>query len=196
MGAKLTTDTDIRADEKSGRSRPRRKIILNTPPRSKSEARPELANHPRKRNALGVERMAKMLPKNHAKTATASQSRPVVIGKTPNRNASEGIATAGGTDNQKQPGEKETSRNRGRMFVAILVAALMLGVFNSSALVNRVRGLPAGPVEDRIITTAETWNGWMENQGLSGYIEVARTYVAALKDKRWRDLERQITFSH
>ncbi len=186
MGVKITTDTDIAAGEKSGRSRPRRKIILNTPPRPKSAMLPVPANRPRKRNALGVERMAKMLPK----APTASQSRPVVISKPHNHKASEEVETAWGCDDQNQPDEKETSRNCGRMFVAILVATLMLGAFNSSALVNRVRSLPAGPVEDRIITAAEDWHGWMEKQGLSDYIDVARAYVATLKDKRWRDLER------
>ncbi len=186
MGAKLTTDTDIAMGEKSSRSRPRRKIILNTPPKSKSETLPIPANRPRKRNALGVERMAKMLPK----APTASPTRPIVISKSQNHNGSGEVETAWGCDDQKQPDEKETSRNRGRMFVAILVATLMLGIFNSSALVNRVRGLPAGPVEDRIINVAEAWHGWMEKKGLSGYIDVARAYVASLKDKRWRDLER------
>jgi len=186
MGAKFTSDDDMATGDKPGRSRPRRKIILNTPPRSKSEVQPVPAGRPRKRNALGVERMAKML----RKAATASQSRPVVIRKAPSGKVSDETETAWDLDDRNQPDEKEISRNRGRMLVAILVATLMLGIFNSSALVNRVRGLPAGPVEDRIIAISEIWHGWVENKGLSGYIDVARAYVAALKDKRWRDLER------
>ncbi len=186
MGAKLTTDGDITTNDKPGRAKPRRKIILNTPPRSKTEVRPVPASRPRKRNALGVERMAKMLPK----AAKASQSRPVVINKSQNHNACGEVETAWGCDDQNKPDEKETSRNCRRMLMAILVATLLLGIFNSSALVNRVRGLPAGPVEDRIIDTAEIWHGWMEDRGLSGYIDVARTYVVSLKDKGWQDLKR------
>ena len=186
MGAKLTTDGDIATSDKPGCAKSRRKIILNTPSRSKSEVRPVPASRPRKRNALGVARMAKMLPK----AAKASQSRPVVISKSQNHDACDKVETAWGMDDRNRPDEKETSRNSRRMLVAILVATLMLGVFNSSALVNRVRSLPAGPVEDYIINIAETWHGWVEDRGLSGYIDVARAYVASLKEKRWQDLKR------
>jgi len=190
MGAKETTDTETRTVEKSGRAKPRRKIILNTSPGTKSGARPVPASQPRKRNALGAERMTRILPKNLAKSAVAAQFRQVVISKETNWNISENIGSAWDVSGQNEPNEEDTSRNRRRMVVAIMVATLMLGLFNSSALVNRVRGLQAGPVEDRIINTAEAWHGWMENQELSGYIDVARAYVATLKDKRWQDLER------
>ena len=84
--------------------------------------------------------------------------------------------------------EEDTSQNRGRMLIAMLVATLLLGVLNSTGLLSWVRGLPAGPVEDRIIMSAETWHEWMEDRGLDEYMAGMRKLVETLKEVNWQDI--------
>ncbi len=187
MAAKKTKSIQLKTRSRSGRAKSKRKIILNTPEKSQSGARKATARLPRKRNALGVKRVARILSKEFPETEEVAKPRRVAINKALYENSPEEFDAPWVLAYRDEPSEADTSRNRGHMLLAILVATLMLGVFNSNALVGWVRGLPAGPVEDGIILSAETWHGWMEKRGLDDYMAGARKYVEALKDMRWHD---------
>lgn len=84
------------------------------------------------------------------------------------------------------PGDDEdTGRNYRRMLRTLLVAALLLGIFNSGALFSWVRGLPAGTIEAGIIVSSETWHHWMEEAGVSDYIVRIREQIQSLKNADW-----------
>lgn len=72
-----------------------------------------------------------------------------------------------------------------RVFGAMLIAALLLAVFNSQGLVSWVLGLPSGPIEDEIVRLAKIWHSWMDALGVSDYIGLARDQVRSLKEARW-----------
>jgi len=187
MAAKKTKSIQLKTRTRSGRAKSKRKIILNTPEKPASDARKATARIPRKRNALGVERVARIAPKNMPEAEEGVKPRRVAISKALYENTPEEFDAPWVLAYRDEPSEADTSRNRGQMLLAILVATLMLGVFNSNALVGWVRGLPAGAVEDDIILSAETWHGWMEKRGLDKYMAGARKYIETLKDMRWRD---------
>ncbi len=189
MAAKKTTG--IKARTKPRRARSKRKIILHTPPKPDSasatvqEERP--ASRPRKRNALGAERVARIVLKDTPGSEETREFQSVSFHKARHWKKPADFDAPWFQSSRDRPTPEDTRRNRARMLQAMLVATLMLGIFNSNALVSWVRGLPAGPVEDRIIFLAETWNDWMDAGGLSDYMADLRTYVRSLKEKRWQD---------
>jgi hypothetical protein len=185
MAAKKTKSIKVKAKTRSGRAKTKRKIILNTPAKPQPSARKVTARIPRKRNALGAERVARITPKDIPEADEVAKPRRVAISKTLYENTPEEFDAPWVIAYRDEPSEEDTSRNRGQMLLAIMVATLMLGVFNSSALVNWVRGLPAGPVEDGIISSSETWHGWMEDRGLDEYMAGMQKYVETLKQDRW-----------
>ena len=84
--------------------------------------------------------------------------------------------------------EVETIRTRAKMMRAMLIAALFLAIFNSTSLVQYVRGLPTGKVEDTVIALAETWHEHMNKNRLTELIVVIRGKVLAFKESSWSDL--------
>ncbi len=185
MAAKKTKSIQLKTKNRSRRAGSKRKIILNTPEKSQPGAKKSTTRIPRKRNALGVKRVARIIRKNVSETEEVAKPRRVAINKALYENSPEEFDAPWVIAYRDEPSEEQTSRNRGHMLLAILVATLMLGVFNSNALVSWVRGLPAGDIEDRIISTTEIWNGWMEKRGLDEYMAAARKYIENMKEANW-----------
>jgi len=171
------------------RAKTRRKLVVKTVGKSSEDAHnppaQETANPPRRRNALGAIRVVDSDPLSANQPEKVSGQRSVTISKAVYERAQEGFDAPWDHAHADDTTEEGTSRNSVRMLKAMLLATLILSVFNSGAMVNWVRGLPAGPVEDRIILTAEVWHEWMEDEGLSDYMASARDYVQSLKERGW-----------
>ena len=78
-----------------------------------------------------------------------------------------------------------TERNWVRVLLAMIITFVLMAVFNSEALLVWVRGLPAGVIEDKLITGVEVWHGWMTSLGASDFITIAREQVRLLKEATW-----------
>ncbi len=167
------------------RRKPALKRVSKTSENTHNSPVQETANSPRRRNALGAIRVVDIDPLSANQPEKAAGLRSVTINKAVYEKTQAGFDAPWDHAHAEATTEEDTSRNSTRMLKAMLLATLMLGVFNSGALVNWVRGLPAGPVEDRIILTAEVWHEWMEDEGLSDYIASMRDYVQSLKERDW-----------
>jgi len=141
---------------------------------------------PRKRNALGAGRVARIKPQVASEHTQAHKTRPAAISKAFYQKSPEDFYAPWDQASRDEHAPEDTRRNYIRLQKALLVAALMLGIFDSGGLLSWVRGLPAGPIEDRIIVSVETWHGWMEDRGLSDYLARVRKYVQSLKEKGWQ----------
>ncbi len=85
--------------------------------------------------------------------------------------------------------ELETTGTFKRMFYAMLLAAFILALFHSAALVTYVRGLPIGPVEDTIIAVSEAWHEQMQRNGMTGLFATMDEQMKTLHDATWEDVE-------
>jgi len=196
MAAKETTSIKVRTPAKSQakttRASPKRKIRLKKPIKPDTGVEAALverpASRPRKRNALVARRVSKADPeKNAPEPEVAPRAQPLAISRALYENIPQDFHAPWLQSPGDEPSAEDTSRNRGRMLRVILVASVVLGVFNSDALVNRVRNLPAGPVEDRIIIAAETWHEWMGSRNLTTYITYMRKQIQSLKEADWKN---------
>jgi len=187
----IKVKTPVKFRAKTGRVKPKRKIKLKrtTRPDTGALAAPmeKPASRPRKRNALVARRVPKVNPYNvpEPESEVVPRARPVAISRALYENIPEDFQAPWIPAPDDETSAEDTSRNRGRMLGVILVASAILGVFNSDALVNRVRNLPAGPVEERIINAAETWHQWMEAEKLTTYISTMRKQIESLKEANW-----------
>lgn len=178
---------------KASPTKSRRKIII------KKRAKPETetaattverpTSRPRQRNALMAKRVPRNIPAPVVEAVEISKPRPVAIDKALYENIPENYHAPWMPPELEDiiEDDVQVSKNPPRMLLALLVATFLLAVFNSGALVNWVRKLPAGPVEDSIIVSAETWHDWMETEGLSDYIDTMRKSVQSLKKVNWSD---------
>lgn len=79
----------------------------------------------------------------------------------------------------------DTGRNWVRVLSAMILAAVLMAVFNSEALLGWVRGLPVGGIEEKIIAGVEVWHGWMTSYGAGDFIAMVREQVRLAKDTTW-----------
>lgn len=185
--------TIIKAKKKAissrAKARARNKVVAKKVAKPKSNAKKRIEkappSRPRSRNAIGAIREVVVAPMQVQGSENAASLRRVAIDRALYDNKSADYDAPWVQACLDEPTQEDTSRNRGRMLGAILVATLVLGVFNSGALVNRVRGLSAGPIEDRIISASEIWHEWMEAQELGDYVIYVRKYIQDLKETGW-----------
>lgn len=85
------------------------------------------------------------------------------------------------TDEEK----RTTWRNVRRTAVAMLVAALVLAVFNSDGLSVWARNLPGHPVSDRIVYAADQWHELMQTLGPARISQTVRDFVQDLRYQGW-----------
>lgn len=82
----------------------------------------------------------------------------------------------------------ETRANRRRVLAALVLAGLVLGVFNSGALVHYAGGLGYNEFTMRAITLAERWDRLMRENRLTLVTSQLRDMAAQARRSRWRDL--------
>lgn len=82
----------------------------------------------------------------------------------------------------------ETRANRRRVLAALVLAGLVLGVFNSGALVHYAGGLGYNGFTMRVITLAERWDRLMRENRLTLVTSELRDMAARARRSRWRDL--------
>lgn len=82
----------------------------------------------------------------------------------------------------------ETGKNRRRVFLALVVAGGVLGVFNSGGLVQYSYDLAEMPFGPRLIVLSEKWHGLMQEQKATRVVEQIRDTVMLARQSRWRDL--------
>lgn len=87
---------------------------------------------------------------------------------------------------QTPPAPKPMSGRR--VAQALLVAAVILAVFNSGALVQYARGLSDKMFGPPIITASETWHAMMERGRLTGLTEQIRQIVSQARQSSWDDI--------
>jgi len=85
--------------------------------------------------------------------------------------------------------ENETTKTFKRSLYAMLFGLLILALFHSASLVNYVRGLPIGPVEDTVIAVSEAWHEQMEKNGMTELFTLLDEGVTALHDATWDDFD-------
>ncbi|GAB4240474.1 MAG: hypothetical protein Kow0032_28150 [Methyloligellaceae bacterium] len=82
----------------------------------------------------------------------------------------------------------DTRGNRRRVLAALSLAALILSVFNSGALVTYTGGLAGSPLGLRVAIASEDWHALMEKSRMTGVVESIRGAVATVRHSSWQDL--------
>ncbi len=83
---------------------------------------------------------------------------------------------------------EETRCNRRRVLAALSLAALVLFVFNSGALVRYTGDLSETIAGRYTIELAERWHGLMEEHRMTRVVEEIRGAVMEARHSRWQDL--------
>ena len=71
---------------------------------------------------------------------------------------------------------------------ALLIAAGVLGMFNSAALVQYSYGLSESEVGIRVLEATESWHELMQRQNLTTVVEQIREAVSNARQSSWEDL--------
>lgn len=82
----------------------------------------------------------------------------------------------------------DTSNNRRRVFLALILAGGILATFNSGALVNYTQGLANNPVGPELILASEKWHEMMQEKQVTRVVDHIRGSVALVREARWQDL--------
>ena len=83
--------------------------------------------------------------------------------------------------------EAETARSVRYGSIAMIVAMLVLLVFNSAGLKTWVRNLPGNATTDFIVTQTDRWHGLMESFGLTLPKAMVQNAVAEFRAADWSD---------
>ena len=67
-------------------------------------------------------------------------------------------------------------------FITMCLSAIALALFQSNGLVSWGYDLPINPLTETLVTLLETWNGWMEQLGLTEMSENVSDWVQSLQD--------------
>lgn len=86
----------------------------------------------------------------------------------------------------------ETQRNVRRMLLALMLATLLLLVFNSERLVTWVNGFEVGPVQDAVVSASAEWNELMGGAGLATPAETMHTEMDDIRATDWAEVRRWI----
>lgn len=71
-----------------------------------------------------------------------------------------------------------------QVLLSIAIAALVMLVFGSKALVGWCNGLPIGPVSDFLLYLAQGWHQLMTEAGVTGFAETLRKALRAFEALR------------
>jgi len=82
----------------------------------------------------------------------------------------------------------DTSNNRRRVFLALILAGGILATFNSGALVNYTQGMANNPVGPELILASEKWHEMMQEKQVTRVVDHIRGSVALVRETRWQDL--------
>ena len=86
------------------------------------------------------------------------------------------------------------SMSERRVLLTLLLAGLILSVFNSGALVRYTRGLSESVMGTRIIDVSEKWHGLMETGRMTALSEGIRSSVSLARNSSWDDIAEQLGF--
>ena len=89
--------------------------------------------------------------------------------------------------------DANTRVNRRRVFAALLIAGLVLAVFNSAGLVQYARGFSGDAVSARLIDVSESWHRMMDSSQATRIVATIRDAVSAVRDASWRDVAAPFT---
>ncbi len=78
-----------------------------------------------------------------------------------------------------------TMNNVRRGLGAMLIATVMLGVFNSEGLTVYARDLPGNAFSDTLVTMADSWHDLMIDSGLTNVSDVVRETFLYFKEIEW-----------
>lgn len=82
----------------------------------------------------------------------------------------------------------DTTSNRRRVFLALVLAGSILATFNSGGLVNYTQGLADKPMGPQLILASERWHELMQEKQITRVIDHIRGSVAFVRDTSWQDL--------
>jgi hypothetical protein len=89
----------------------------------------------------------------------------------------------------------DTSNNRRRVFLALILAGGILATFNSGGLVNYTQGLANNPVGPELIIASEKWHELMQEKQVTRVVDHIRGSLALVREARWRDLAFGLDFT-
>lgn len=88
---------------------------------------------------------------------------------------------------------RETTHLHSRVLRAMLLAALILAILNSNALVQYARSLPIDVVdetiEDQIVAAAEAWHDHLTSQRVTELISLIQTRLSGAQQANWLDVQ-------
>jgi len=82
----------------------------------------------------------------------------------------------------------DTSYNRRRVFLALVLAGGILAVFNSGGLVNYSQGFANNPLGPDLILASEKWHELMQKKQATRVVEHIRGSIALVREASWQDL--------
>lgn len=87
----------------------------------------------------------------------------------------------------------ETAHLRSRVLRAMLLAALILAIINSNALVQYARSLPIDvideTIEDQIVATTEAWHDQLTNLHITEFISLIQNRLSRAQQTNWLDVQ-------
>lgn len=78
-----------------------------------------------------------------------------------------------------------TMSNIRRGLGAMLIATMLLGLFNSEGLTIYARDLPGNAFSDAVVALADDWHDLMLDLGLTRVTEVVREAFLSFKETEW-----------
>jgi hypothetical protein len=88
-------------------------------------------------------------------------------------------------DRQDGKPPPDTLRNARRAGSAMLIAFVLMGVFNSSDLRSYARDLPAGWFADAFVRRADQWHALMQDLGPAQVRPFIRSLLDRVRDWQW-----------
>jgi hypothetical protein len=82
----------------------------------------------------------------------------------------------------------DTTSNRRRVFLVLVLAGGILATFNSGGLVNYTQGLADKPMGPQLILASERWHELMQEKKITRVVDHIRGFVAFVRDTSWQDL--------
>ncbi len=82
----------------------------------------------------------------------------------------------------------DTSNNRRRVLLALVLAGGILATFNSGGLVSYTQELADNPVGPRLIIASEKWHELMQEKQVTRVVDHIRGSLAKAREASWQDL--------
>lgn len=90
-----------------------------------------------------------------------------------------------GRQRVEAPEEDMTMSNFRRGLGAMLIAIVILALFNSAGFTTYARDLPGNAFSDRLVAVADRWDDIMIELGLTSVSEEVRRIFLDLKETQW-----------